>query len=167
MNGTPTPQPAPAPVRHGLARREDVAAMSGLEMLRAMLAGDLPAPPIAATLTFILTEAEPGFCVFTGEPSADYYNPLGTVHGGWAATLLDSAMGCAVHATLAPGEGYTTVEMKLNYVRAILPTTGTVRCEGRVIHRGARIATSEGKLLDASGKLLAHGTETCMIFPAR
>ncbi len=158
---------AAEPLRYGVAERAAVAGLSGLQMLRAVLARELPSPPISRVLAFRLAEAEHGSCVFTGEPSADYFNPLGTVHGGWAATLLDSAMGCAVHTTLKPGEGYTTVEMKLNYVRPILPKTGPVRCEGRVIHRGATIATSEGKLLDGAGKLLAHGTETCMIFPAR
>ena len=141
--------------------------LSGLDIFREMLAGRLPAPPIAATLDFVMTHAEEGLVAFEGAPRAAFDNPLGTVHGGWAATLLDSAMACAVHATLAVGLAYTTVEMKLNYVRPITEATGRVRCEGRIVSVGRTLATSEGRLVDARGRLLAHGTETCLIFPAR
>jgi len=143
----------------------ELARLPGLDLFQHMLAGNLPPPPIAQVLDFRLVEAAKGFVVFEGEPSADFYNPLGTIHGGWPATLLDSAMACAVHTTLAAGLGYTTVEFKLNLVRPIFEATGTVRCEGHLVHAGSRIATSEGRLFDKAGKLLAHGTETCIIFP--
>lgn len=153
--------------RYGVVDMADAAGMSGLEVLRAIIAGRLPAPPISRTLSFHLTEADEGRAVFTGTPSFEVYNPLGTVHGGWTATLLDSALACAVHSTLAPGEGYTTLEFKVNCVRPITETSGEMRCEGKVVHRGGRIATSEAQLVDAAGKLYAHGSETCMIFPAK
>lgn len=141
--------------------------LSGLDIFREMLAGRLPAPPIAGTLDFNMTQAEEGFVVFEGTPRHAFDNPLGTVHGGWAATLLDSAMACAVHSTLAVGLAYTTVEMKLNYVRPITEATGKVRCEGKIVSVGRTLATSEGRLFDGRGRLLAHGTETCLIFPAK
>jgi uncharacterized protein (TIGR00369 family) len=141
--------------------------LSGLDIFREMLAGRLPGPPIAATLDFTMTQADEGFVVFEGTPRHAFDNPLGTIHGGWAATLLDSAMACAVHSTLAVGLAYTTVEMKLNYVRPITEGTGKVRCEGKIVSVGRTLATSEGRLVDARGRLLAHGTETCLIFPAR
>ncbi|MEJ8571698.1 PaaI family thioesterase [Microbaculum marinum] len=147
-----------------LARIRD---MDGLSVLQAMIAGDLPAPPIARTLGFILDEVGEGRAVFKGMPAADYLNPLGTIHGGWAGTLLDSALGCAVHSSIRAGEAYTTVEYKVNLVRPIMPDTGEVTCEGVLIHRGSRIATSEATLKTADGKLLAHGSETCIIFPMK
>lgn len=140
--------------------------MSGLDALSAMIRGDLPSPTIARTLNFALVKAEPGVAVFEGEANADYLNPAGMVHGGWAATLLDSALGCAVHTTLAPGERYTTVEMKVSYLRPIIAgKTGRLTCEGRIVNRGRTLALTEARLVDAEGKLYAHGTETCMIFP--
>jgi uncharacterized protein (TIGR00369 family) len=142
----------------------DLAHMTGLGMLRGMIDGSLPAPPFAITTAITLVSAEEGKVVFTGEPKADFYNPLGTIHGGWTATIMDSVMACAVHSTLKPGEGYTTLEFKLNFCRPILPSTGLLRAEGVVLSRGRRAATSEGRLYDAAGKLVAHGTETCMIF---
>jgi uncharacterized protein (TIGR00369 family) len=105
--------------------------------------------------------------VFTGTPEWRFYNPIGSVHGGWAATLLDSALGCAIFTTLNKGDGWTTVELKVNYVRGLTKDTGPMRAEGRVIHRGRTIATSEGDLKDSAGKLYAHATTTCMIFPAK
>ena len=147
----------------GVLPADALATRSGLEILTAIAAGRLPQPPICKPLNFWLKEAAPGFVVFEGEPKADFYNPLGAVHGGWPATLLDSAMACAVWTTMSAGQTYTTVEFKLNCTRPIIEATGRVRCEARVLHDGRRIATSEGKLLDASGKLLAHGTETCVI----
>ena len=141
-----------------------LSARPGLDVLADIAAGRLPQPPIGKTLNFWLTEAGQGAAVFEGEPKLDFYNPLGGVHGGWAATLLDSAMGCAVLSTLAAGQGSTTIEFKLNCIRPINAATGRVRCEGRVVNVGRTIATSEGKLFDAAGKLLAHGTETCLIF---
>ncbi|WP_284178756.1 PaaI family thioesterase [Rhabdaerophilum sp. SD176] len=140
--------------------------LSGLDTLRAMIAGDLPAPPMAGTLNFDLIEAEGGRVVFAGTPLEAHLNPAGTVHGGWAATILDSALACAVHATLAVGERYTSVEMKLNYLRPILAgKTGRLTCEGKVIQRGRTLALSEARLVDSGGKLYAHASETCMIFP--
>lgn len=138
----------------------------GLAFLRAMIAGDRPPPPICSVLDFHLAEAEYGRALFRGRPTHAFYNPLGSVHGGWAATLLDSALGCAVHSTLAKGEAYTTVEFKVNLTRPISAATGAVDCEGRIVHRGRRIATAEAWLRDGDGRLLAHGTETCLIFPA-
>ena len=137
---------------------------SGAALFAAMLNGSLPAPPIADTLDFTLAEAGEGTAVFTINCSEFHYNPIGSVHGGVIATLLDSAMSCAVHTRLPAGHAYTTVEMKVNFVRPILADTGPLRCIGSVIHGGRRIATAEGKLVDAEGKLYAHGTTTCLIF---
>ncbi len=151
----------------GVVSREELVAGDGLSFLRGIIAGTNPAPPFADAMDFELAEADEGRVVFVGQPSARFFNPLGTIHGGWTATILDSAMACAAHATLKPGEGYTTLEMKLNYVRPVMPDSGPVRCEGKLIHRGSSVITTEGKLVDARGKLLAHGTETCLVFPAK
>jgi uncharacterized protein (TIGR00369 family) len=137
--------------------------LSGLEFLRAIVAGDLPPAPIQQLLGFRLVEAEEGRVVFELDPGERHYNPIGSVHGGVAATLLDSAMGATVHSTLPQGSAYVTLEVKLNLVRAISADTGRVRAEGRVIHRGGTVATSEADLRDRQGKLLAHGTSTCLI----
>ena len=142
--------------------------MSGLELMRAMLDGTLPHPPMAETLGFRLVEASEGRAVFASEAAEWQYNPIGVVHGGFAMTLLDSAMGVAVHTTLGKGERYTTLETKVNFVRPITPETGKVRCEGTVVHRGRRVATAEGRLFAEDGdKLVAHGTTTCLIEPER
>jgi len=156
-------QPAQSPVFYGVFDLKQVAHMSGLELLQAILDGKQPAPPIARTLNYRLTEISTGRAVFTGTPSLDHYNPIGTVHGGYVATLLDSAMGCAVHTTLPAGQGYTTLEFKVNFVRPVLDTTGELRAEGVVIHAGKRTATAESRLLDGAGKLYAHATTTCLI----
>ena len=154
--------------RHfGLARADDLAALSGLEFLRAMMKGDQPSPRMSDTLGFRLAEVGEGLAVFEGEPSPALLNPLGAVHGGWALTLIDSATGCAVHTLLPPGVGYTTVETKVNFTRAIAPDGGKVRCEGRVVTKGRRIATAEARLLSADDKVLAHGTSTLMILEPR
>ena len=137
--------------------------MTGLEALHAIVAGDAPAPPIAELVGFDLVEVGEGRASFELDPAERHYNPLGTVHGGIAATLLDSAMGCAVHTTLAEGEAYTTLELKVNYVRAITQSTGRIAATGSVIHRGGRVATAEARLTDEDGRLLAHGTSTCLI----
>lgn len=137
--------------------------LSGLEAMRALIAGKFPPPSIATTLGFYLSEVEDGRAVFLGDPSDRIMNPLGIVHGGWALTLIDSCCGCAAHTTLAPGLGYTTVETKVNFVRAIMPATGQVRAEGLVVARGRTIITTEGKLTDARGRLLAHGASTLMV----
>ena len=137
--------------------------LSGMEYIQAIFRGELPAPPISELMGFRGVDAEPGRAVFEMEPGPQHYNPIGSVHGGIALTLLDSAMGCAVHTLLEPGVGYTTIEVKTNFVRAITVETGLIRCEGTVIHKGSRVATAEGKLTDPAGKLLAHGTTTCLI----
>ncbi len=141
------------------------AGMAGLEYLRVMIAGQLPAPPLARTVGFSLVEVEEGRAVFEIEPMEFHYNPSGAVHGGVACTLLDSAMGCAVHSTLPAGVGYTTVELKVNLVKAITARTGLMRAEGRIIHRGNRVATAEGFLRGPDDRLYAHGTTTCIILP--
>ncbi len=141
-----------------------IASMSGLEYLQSLLDSDRP-PPIAALLDFGIIRIGPGIAVFSGTPAEYHYNPIGVVHGGFAATLLDSALGCAVHTTLKPGFAYTTVELKVNFVRPLLMSTGTVTAEGKVIHVGTRLATAEARVTDAAGKLYAHGSTTCMIFP--
>lgn len=145
---------------------EDLSRCTGLELLRRILDQDYPAPPIAGLLNFTLTEVEEGRVVFRALPGERHLNPLGGVHGGWAATVMDSALACAVQTTLAVGEAYTTAEFKVNFVRPITPKTGEVACEGKVVHRGRTLAISEARMTDGAGKLLAFGTETCSIFPA-
>ena len=137
--------------------------MSGMEYMRAIVAGEIPRPPIAWSLDFELAEVEEGRAVFTLTPREFHYNPIGVVHGGVAATLLDSAMGCAVHSLLPAGLGYTTLELKVNFLRAMTRDTGPVRAEGKVLHAGSRTALAEARLVDAAGKLLAHATSTCLI----
>jgi len=148
----------------GLVPIETAAALSGLELLQEMMAGRLPGPPMMQTLDFTLVEIEPGRAVFEGTPRLMHYNPLGVVHGGYAATLLDSCMGCAVHSTLPKGVSYTTLEFKVHLARAITAETGPVRAEGKLVTSGRRVATSEGRLTDGNGRLLAHGTTTCLVF---
>ena len=137
--------------------------ISGLAYLKALQSGELPPPPIAVLMGMWITEVSEGRVVFAAEPAEYHYNPLGTVHGGVMATLLDSALGCVVQSMLPAGIGYTTVELKVNYLRPITVKTGTVYCEGKIIYVGGRIATAEGRLTDAEGKLYAHGTTTCLI----
>ena len=139
--------------------------MSGIDFLRAMIRGEIPAPPLAMTLDFRLLEVEPGRAVFGCEPAEFHYNPIGVVHGGLAATLCDSAMGCAVQSILPLGTAYTTVELHVNLVRALTKDTGYVRCEAETIHIGRQMATAQARLIDANGKLYAHATTTCLIFP--
>jgi len=140
--------------------------MDGLSFLQNMISKQFPAPPFADTSDIWLIKAEHGRVVFEGNPSQKFLNPLGTIHGGWISTLLDSAMGCAVHSTLKPGHGYTTVDMTVSFVKAVLPASGKLTCESKIIHSGGRIATAEGRIIDAAGKLIAHGTETCLIMKA-
>ena len=137
--------------------------LSGLEFLQHIRDGRLPAPPIARLLGFQLAEAEPGHAVFEVTPGEQHYNPIGVVHGGLAMTLLDSAMACAVQTSLPAGSAYTTLEAKINLVRAITSDTGKLRAIGKVIHTGKRVGTAEGRLEDSSGKLYAHGTTTCIV----
>lgn len=150
----------------GVARPEQIAGKTGLQVFEAMFAGELPAAPIAGTLGFMLVETRHGYAAFQGKPQFAHYNPLGTVHGGWIATLLDSAVACAVHTTLAPGKAYTTLELKVNYVKALTERTPLVRAVGEVIAVGSRVATSEGRLIGPDGALYAHATTTCLIFDA-
>lgn len=147
----------------GVVPIERLRTLSGMEIFRNMLAGEFPYPPICETLGFILIEAEPGRVVFQGTPQPRHYNPIGSVHGGYHATLLDSCVGCAVHSTLEAGQGYTTVELKINYVRALTDQTGPVRAEGKIIHAGKQIRTAEGRLFDRQNRLYAHATTTCLI----
>jgi uncharacterized protein (TIGR00369 family) len=142
------------------------ATMSGIEYLQAMLAGKIPAPPIAVTMDFRLAEVSEGRAIFTGTPAEFHYNPIGVVHGGLVATLLDSALGCSIHSMLPAGTGYTTLELHVNFVRPLTRDTGEIRCEANVLHIGRRLGTAEAKVLDIAGKLYGHGTTTCMIFPA-
>ena len=151
---------------YGVASREQVAGKSGLELFQAMLAGDLPGAPIAEVLDFIVVEAEFGRVVFQGRPALEHYNPMGSVHGGWFATLLDSALGCSVASVLPAGKAYTTAELKINIVRPLTVKVPLVRAEGRVIHSGGRMATADGRLTGPDGKLYAHGSTTCFIFDA-
>jgi uncharacterized protein (TIGR00369 family) len=137
--------------------------LSGLEFLQKIVSGELSPPPLASVLDFDLVELREGYAVFAIDPAEYHYNPIGVVHGGVAATLLDSAMGCAVHSTLPAGAGYTTLEIKVNFVRAMTSETGRVRCEAKLIHIGGRTATAEGRIIDEAGKLYAHGTTTCLI----
>lgn len=145
----------------------DPLALSGRELLQAGMDGHLPPASIAATLNFRLVEIGDGTAVFEGGPGAAHLNPLGSVHGGWALTLIDSACGCAAHSTLAAGVGYTTVETKVNFTRAIRPDNGVLRTEGRVVARGRTIITAEARIVDADGRLVAHGTSTLMVLPFR
>lgn len=142
------------------------ATASGLDVMQRMAAGELPPPPVALVLGFGPSEIAEGRCVFATEPGEHQYNPLGTVHGGVIATLLDSAMGCAVQTTLPAATGYTTTDLQVRYVRPVTDRSGRLECEGTVVHRGARLATAEGRLTDAHGRLLAHATTSCLILAA-
>jgi uncharacterized protein (TIGR00369 family) len=143
----------------------EVAHLDGLTLLKGTLAGIYPEAPIAEALNFTMTEAEEGRVVFEGTPNESHRNPFGTIHAGWTSAVMDSAMACAVFTAIKPGEGYTTVEFKVNCVRPLLAGMGKVTCEALLLHRGRTIATSECYVRDQNGKLLAHGTETCAIFP--
>jgi uncharacterized protein (TIGR00369 family) len=148
----------------GVARHDQIAGKTGLEMMQGMLTGELPYPPIAQTLDFTIIEATLGRAVFQGTPGVKHLNPMGTVHGGWFATLLDSALGCAVHTRMSPGQGYTTAELSVNIVRALTPKVQRVRAEGKVIHCGRQLATAEARLFGPDGTLYAHATTTCLVF---
>lgn len=148
----------------GPVPRHKAAAMSGMQVFEAIFSGDLPSPPIGETLDFIPIHMAPGVAVFQGKPMLRHYNPLGTVHGGWFCTLLDSALGCAVHTTLPAGKGYTTLEIKVNMVRPLTDAVPLVRAEGKVIHAGRQVATAEGQIVGPDGKIYAHATTTCLIF---
>ena len=138
-------------------------ALAGLDYMKEMIAGRIAPPPIMRLMGFRLTQVGEGLAVFECEPGEQHYNPIGVVHGGLAMTLLDSAMGCCVHTRLPANTGYTTLEAKVNLVRAITAKTGTIRATGKVIHLGGKTATAEARLEDTAGKLYAHGTTTCII----
>jgi uncharacterized protein (TIGR00369 family) len=136
---------------------------SGLNYLRAVASGDVPPPPMALLMNIEIASVDTGRVVFAGTPGEEHYNPHGTVHGGWAATMFDTALGCAVHSVLDVGFGYTTLDLHVNFVRPITRETGRIRCEAHVLHSGKRIATAEAKLLDGQDKLYGHATTTCLI----
>ena len=148
----------------GLADPDQTTGKTGLEIMLAMLAGALPYPHIADTMDFSLVEIAQGKATFQGTPQLKHYNPLGSVHGGWYATLLDSAVGCAVHTMMPIGRAYTTAELSVNIVRAASHKSGPLRAIGTVIHCGKQLATAEGRIVDAEGKLYAHATTTCLVF---
>ncbi|MBX3657452.1 MAG: PaaI family thioesterase [Ramlibacter sp.] len=149
----------------GVARPEQLAGKTGLEIMQAMLRGELPWPPIARTLDFQLMEVSEGRAVFQGTPGPAHLNPMGGIHGGWYATLLDSALGCAVHTLMPAGRGYTTAELGVNLVRAINPQKAPrVRAEGKVLHCGRQLATAEARIVGPDGTLYAHATTTCLVF---
>jgi len=140
--------------------------LSGLDYLRAVRDGDLPKPPVAVAMRLELREVDDGRVVYAGTPGEDFGNDVGSVQGGWVAGLLDAAIGSAVHSTLPAGVRYTTLELKVNYVRAVVPGSGPLRCEATALHRGRRVGTAEAKITDGDGRLYAHATTTCLILPA-
>jgi len=149
----------------GVATLDQLRDRSGIEFLESIRRGELPHVPIAELLDFVPIEYEPGRMVFQGTPGPQHYNPLGSVHGGYAATLLDSCVGCAIHTMLPAGKGYTTLELKINFIRPLTDKTGPVRAEGKVIHLGGQTGIAEGRITDVNGKLYAFATTTCLIFP--
>jgi len=159
MDDTSTPS-----VEYGVTPTEVMASMAGIDFVRAIFDGKLPAPPIMQTVEPFDSTAEPGVVAFHSVPSFRHYNPIGSVHGGYAATLLDSAMGLAVHTALPKGTGYTTLEFKISFIRGMTEDTGPVRTEGRTLNVGRRTATAEGRITDGKGRLLAHATTTCLVF---
>ena len=147
-------------------RNEARLRLSGLEYMRQLMGGELPPSGMTQLMNFRLVEVSEGRAVFTVKLDERHYNGLGIAHGGLAATLLDTATGCAINTMMPPGRIFTTLEMKINFVRPMRRETGEVRCEAAVIHVGGRVATAEGRIIDAGGKLYAHGTATCMLFRA-
>jgi uncharacterized protein (TIGR00369 family) len=148
----------------GVARPEQILHLSGMEQMQALLRGDLPYAEIAKTLDFTIMEVSDGRALFQGTPGPTHRNPMGGIHGGWYATLLDSALGCAVHTKMPPGRGYTTAELGVNLVKAIGPKVQRIRAEGTVIHCGRQLATAEARLYGPDGTLYAHATTTCLVF---
>jgi uncharacterized protein (TIGR00369 family) len=148
---------------YGLATSAQIAGMTGKQILQAIIDGELPAPPMAQTLSFWLTEVGDGFAAFEGDPGPHLLNPMGGVHGGWALTLIDSAAGCAGQTLLPPGASYATVETKANFSRPITKDTGRVRAESRVVSQGRQVISAEARVLNAAGKVLAHGTSTLLV----
>ena len=154
-------QAGPGP---GVATAAQIQGKTGLEVMQALMQGKAPFAPIAQTLSFLLVEVGPGLAVFQGTPGPEHLNPLGTVHGGWFATLLDSALGCAVHTMLPPGRGYTTADLSVKLVRAITPKVQRVRAIGKVLHCGRQLATAEAQLVGPDGTLYAHASTACLVF---
>jgi len=150
----------------GVLPAETMAALSGLEFLRGAMAGTYPMPPITETMPMGLVSVEEGRVVFEARPERRHLNPIGTIHGGFAATVLDGAMACAVHSSLPAGIAYTTLEIKISYLRGLSPDSGALTAEGRTLAVGRRAGTAEAHLRDGAGRLIAHGTSTCLIFPA-
>lgn len=148
----------------GVASPAQIAGKTGLEVMQAMLHGEIPYAAIAKTLDFTIVEVSAGRAVFQGRPLVQHLNPLGTIHGGWIATLLDSALGCAVHTMMPAGRAYTTAELGVNYVKAITPRVERIRAEGKVIHCGRQLATAEARLFGPDDTLYAHATTTCLVF---
>lgn len=153
--------------RYGLADPQQAAALSGRELLQAVIDGRLPQAPISQTLSFWIVEVGEGFAAFEGEPGPHLLNPMGTVHGGWALTLIDSVAGCAGHSLLPAGSGYTTVETKGNFSRPITRDAGRVRAEARAVAQGRQIISAEARVLAGDGRVLAHGTSTILVLPGR
>jgi uncharacterized protein (TIGR00369 family) len=151
----------------GISRPEQVMDKTGLQMFEAIRDGVLPSVPIGAALDFVPIEFEPGRMVFQGHPSARFCNPMGSIHGGWIATLLDSAVACAVHTTLPAGRAYTTAELKVSYLRALMPDVPLVRAEGKIISAGRQVGFAEGRLYGPDGRLYAHATTTCVVLQQR
>ena len=159
MDDRPTPK-----IEYGVTPTEVMASMPGIDFVRAIFDGKLPAPPIMQNIEPFDSTAAPGVVVFHSIPGFRHYNPIGSVHGGYAATLLDSAMGLAVHSMLPAGTGYTTLEFKISFIRGMTKDTGPVRSEGRTMNVGRRAATAEARITDTKGRLLAHATTTCLVF---
>ena len=155
---------SPRKIEYGVTPTEIMASMAGIDFVRATFDGKLPTPPIMQTIEPFDCTAEPGVVVIHSIPAFRHYNPIGSVHGGYAATLLDSAMGLAVHSMLPAGSGYTTLEFKISFIRGMTRDTGVVRSEGRTLNVRRRAATAEARITDAKGRLLAHATTTCLVF---
>ena len=148
----------------GVARQDQVAGKTGLEVMQGLLSGELPYASIAKTLDFVLIEVSTGQAIFQGSPGLNHMNPLGTVHGGWFATLLDSALGCAGHTMMPPGRGYTTADLSVKLVKALTPKVQRVRAIGQVVHCGRQLATAEARLVGPDGTLYAHASTACLVF---
>ena len=150
--------------RVGQVSMQEAATLTGLQLMQAIVDGDLPGPSIGHAMNFRMVEVQEGVVIFAGTPHEGLMNPIGTVHGGWAATILDSALACAVHTLCPLGHASTSIDLKVNFVRPILPSTGLLIARGEVVHPGRQIATSQATLKDEAGKLYAHGTQTCSVF---
>ncbi|MBS0656799.1 MAG: PaaI family thioesterase [Verrucomicrobia bacterium] len=167
MSAAPENPPVNPFTHFAVVDRGATSGKSGLEFLQDVMAGRLPAPPFYQTGEIWQVEAKYGEVAFLGLPSEKFYNLVGTVHGGWISLLLDSGLAVAVLSTLQPGQTFTTLEFKVNFVRAVTAQTGPLRCEGKIVHRGGRVATSESRAYDGAGRLVAHASSTCLIMEAK